>query len=203
MPQVVFVFYSILCGGRETVPFGLDRNKQAVPGFPGTALQFQIGDALLKFKKVQSDFFAEFPIDLSRDDRDKHFAGRADLRPVEMPAEYLPFPVAGAHMQVTVKLAVHSIECPGERDDFKASLKMIGVVFLFLGIEHTDSEIVDCAERLNPSQFDFLPERNFPNLFQNLLTPVEPGDNGIAEPLILHAISSYNIPLRGVLLQTV
>ena len=70
---------------------------------------------------------------------DDHFTCGTDIRTVEMSALNVPLRVSGAHMQMLIKMPVHSADSAGQRNDFKGVLKMVGVVFFLICEECSDS----------------------------------------------------------------
>ena len=108
-----------------------------------------------KAEQVQSDFFTEFAIDNAFDDCNDHLASGADIGFVEVAAKNLALIIAGTHMQMRVKLAMHGVDCASQRNNFISSFKVVGMVLLCLRVEHADGKVIDSAQSLYAGQLDF------------------------------------------------
>ena len=105
-----------------------------------------------------------------------------------MSAEHLAFFVAGAHVQMGIVFSVHGGNGTGEGDDFKIAGEGIGVILFPVGFEHTHGEFVHRAQAPDAGQFDvFLQCQNF-QLLQNLLAPVQTGENRISKAFVFHFV---------------
>ena len=103
-----------------------------------------------------------------------------------MTAEHLALVVAGGHMDMGVKLAVHGVYAARERDYFERALKLIGVVPLLGCVEYADGKIIGRAQRGDGGELDILLERKLTNFVENFLAAVDAHDYFVAESLVLH-----------------
>ena len=107
-----------------------------------------------------------------------------------MSAEHFALLVAGAHMKVRVKCAVHRVDRAGQRDNLKIAREGVRVVLLFGRVEHTDRKLPDCAERLHARKLDLLGLCNGRDLLEHFFPAVDAGDDGVVKSSVLHGSAS-------------
>lgn len=125
------------------------------------------------------------------DDSDNHFTSSTDDGTVEVATKNCTLVVPCTHVDMGIKLSVHGVNCAGEGDDFEIPLKIIGVIFLFGGVENADSKIVGGTESGDSGEFDVLGEVDSFNLFEDFFAFVDAGDDGAVKFLIFHKNSGY------------
>ena len=73
--------------------------------------------ALLKIKKIQADFFAEFPFHRAGDQVQDDFCGGADDCPVQVSAHHMAFRVSGGKVGVQIRRSVFGGEGSRQGND--------------------------------------------------------------------------------------
>ena len=108
----------------------------------------------LKPKQIQPDLLIKIPIYFAVNDLDDHLAGGADGGFVQMATDYMPFVIAGAHVQMAIECIIHGVDGSRERDDLIAAVKGVGIILFLIGLKDADGKVIDGAEGLYAGQFD-------------------------------------------------
>lgn len=146
---------------------------------------------LLKIKKIQADFFAEFPSHRAGNQVQDDFCGGADDCPVQVAANHMAFRVSGGEVGVQVRCSVFGGQGSCQRNNFIGTFKGVGVILLCLGIKHTYRERVDRSKSADPGQLDSFLFGKSQELFADFLTRVQPDKKSGVKFPIFHVSSSF------------
>lgn len=145
----------------------------------------------LKFKQVQTYFFAVCAPYGTVGYVDDHFAGGGDKRLVEVPAENFTLAVARAHVQVGVELPVLCRDRAEKGNNFVVASELIRLIRLCLWRKHTDREVVYRAYRRNRGELYALALADGFEGGDNFLSPVNPCYYFVAKFPIVHCCLIY------------
>lgn len=148
----------------------------------------------IKIKKIQADFFAEFPFHRAGDQVQDDFCGGADDCPVQVSAHHMAFRVSGGKVGVQIRRSVFGGEGSRQGNDFIGAFKRVGVILLCLRVKHTYRESVDCAKTADLSQPDSFLLGESQKLFADFLTRIEPDEKSGVKFPIFHVRSSFSSP---------